>query len=103
MPVGTGVSLICMGHRTATLRVTRSEERLPTFVRAAVMCQRQRFRLLSREAMDHEYRNVFYHSEAHRWIECPVLEQRALLPKLPTECCFAPELFREMRNKPQRG
>jgi hypothetical protein len=23
--------------------------------------------------MDHEYQNVFYHSVANRWIECPVL------------------------------
>src|ERR1700728_4461672 len=53
--------------------------------------------------MDHEYQSVFYHSAAHRSIECPVLERRALLPRLPTECYFAPELFRETRNKPQRG
>jgi integrase len=31
--------------------------------------------------MDLEYQNVFYHSVANRWIECPVLEQGALLER----------------------
>ena len=55
------------------------------------------------KAMDHEYQNVFCHSEAHRWIECPVLEQRVLPPRRPIERYFSRELFRETRNRSQRG
>jgi len=36
--------------------------------------------LCREKATDHEYQNVFYHSEVHRWIECQALEQRALPP-----------------------
>lgn len=96
--VGRRLRSILLSPRT--LHAQKNDCR--TFVRAAVMVSGSDSDRCREKAMDHAYRNAFYHSVAHRWIECLVLERRAPLPKLPTECYFAPELFRETRNKPQR-